>query len=86
MTDAAKAVKDEEKSMNTTVKGFCIKLTTLTIFYMGYATFIYYFLTCRRTLQKYLKQLSSMFLGYFPEDGRRLAYECAAIFRIFIYS
>lgn len=93
LKNAAKAVNDEEKSVNAAAKEFGIKRMTLTRFLkkineggdssMGYAKPRQVFSpTQEDSLKKYLLQMASIFYGYSPKDVRRLAYECAAKFGI----
>ncbi|OWR53840.1 hypothetical protein KGM_200654 [Danaus plexippus plexippus] len=93
LKNAAKAVNDEDKSVNAAAKEFGIKWMTLTRFLkkineggdssMGYAKPRQVFSpTQEDSLKKYLLQMESIFYGYSPKDVRRLAYECAAKFGI----
>ncbi|XP_023312440.1 uncharacterized protein LOC111692606, partial [Anoplophora glabripennis] len=93
LSNAAKAVNDEGKSVNAAAKEFGIKRMTLTRFSkilneggdssMGYATPRRVFSpTQEESLKNYLLQMASIFYGYSPKDVRRLAYECSAKFSI----
>ncbi|KAJ8728917.1 hypothetical protein PYW07_006613 [Mythimna separata] len=93
LQNAAKAVKDEGKSVNATAKEFSIKRMTFSRYLkklneggdssMSYATPRQVFSSTQEdSLKKYLLQMASIFYGYSPKDVRRLAYECANKFEI----